>query len=275
MVQILVASISFPSYTKATMADPVWGQLPKAQDDPQTIDEAIASAIAAHEADPEAHLGMGESLETHRSNDILDHPLGSVLVDKSTLTEIVFNEGFANLDGWNVAGSVDLAVYPQVQFDAYGPANRDASIYVPVEVVEDWITFDHDWLIQFTGRLTNTTANTKFWLGEDFNNKLAGGGIGFIYDGANLKARETSNGSHQDLTIVGIDVSEGHIYRVQWSVVDQLLYFYVDGLEVASLTPNNLSYGSDIGPSFGINVPSSNDEGSMYISNLVYARSLD
>ncbi len=33
------------------MADPVWGLLQKAQDDPETIEEAIVRLIGEHEAD--------------------------------------------------------------------------------------------------------------------------------------------------------------------------------------------------------------------------------
>ena len=57
------------------MTDAIWGNLQKSLDDPQTIDQAIAAAIAAHEQDPTAHLGDGESLQQHKSNDIIDHPI--------------------------------------------------------------------------------------------------------------------------------------------------------------------------------------------------------
>src|SRR5574337_678102 len=131
MVPILVAFTLFPRYTLSDMADPVWGLLPKAQDDPTTIDEAIAAAIAAHEADPEAHLGDGESLDVHRANTTLDHPVGAVLSDKNSWTEIIFNEPFTNLDLWNVLGSVDLTQYPQVQFDAVNSLTASKSIQHP------------------------------------------------------------------------------------------------------------------------------------------------
>jgi len=60
----------------------LWGSLPKAQDDPQLITEAITAAIAAHESDPTAHLGDGESLEQHKSNEVIDHPAQSLVPDK-------------------------------------------------------------------------------------------------------------------------------------------------------------------------------------------------
>lgn len=59
-----------------------WEQLPKTVIDPTTIEEAIDSAIDAHEADAEAHMGTGEALENHRENEVIDHPATSVPNDK-------------------------------------------------------------------------------------------------------------------------------------------------------------------------------------------------
>ena len=64
------------------MALPVWGALQKALDDNQTILQAIAELITAHEADEEAHLGEGESLQSHRAEEIIDHLAASIIADK-------------------------------------------------------------------------------------------------------------------------------------------------------------------------------------------------
>lgn len=66
------------------MADPVWGQLAKAQDNPETIEGAIVRLIAEHEADAGAHTGTGESLETHKTQETVDHPVGSIVADKES-----------------------------------------------------------------------------------------------------------------------------------------------------------------------------------------------
>ena len=41
------------------MSIPVWGLLEKGQTDPETIEEAIARLILAHNEDEESHLGSG------------------------------------------------------------------------------------------------------------------------------------------------------------------------------------------------------------------------
>lgn len=64
---------------------PPWGELPRATDDNQKIDEAIDAAITAHNEDSEAHLGDDEALEVHRQNTVIDHPAESVVNDKLQL----------------------------------------------------------------------------------------------------------------------------------------------------------------------------------------------
>ena len=60
----------------------IWAGLERATNDPTTIDQAIAEGMAAHNADPEAHLGDGESLQSHRAAEIIDHLAESVVNDK-------------------------------------------------------------------------------------------------------------------------------------------------------------------------------------------------
>jgi hypothetical protein len=59
-----------------------WGSLHKSQVDDETIEEAIARLIAAHEADETSHLGAGESLQSHKASDIIDHAALSIIEDK-------------------------------------------------------------------------------------------------------------------------------------------------------------------------------------------------
>jgi len=60
----------------------VWGNLAKAQDNNEKINDAISTAIVNHEADEAAHLGVGESLQSHKAAEIIDHVAESVVNDK-------------------------------------------------------------------------------------------------------------------------------------------------------------------------------------------------
>jgi hypothetical protein len=59
-----------------------WGMLPKSQINPSTVDEEIAALVAVHEADPDAHLEVGESLQSHKASEIIDHIAKSIVEDK-------------------------------------------------------------------------------------------------------------------------------------------------------------------------------------------------
>lgn len=61
---------------------PPWATLPRTIDDNTTIDQAIDTAIQEHLADAMAHVGTDESLEVHRTADVIDHPAESTVNDK-------------------------------------------------------------------------------------------------------------------------------------------------------------------------------------------------
>ncbi len=59
-----------------------WGDKPKSQVDPQLITEAITQSIQAHDDDPDAHLETGQSLQSHKASEIIDHLAESIVNDK-------------------------------------------------------------------------------------------------------------------------------------------------------------------------------------------------
>jgi len=65
-----------------------WGSLVKSQVSSETIEEAIQRFIDEHEADENAHLGEGESLQSHRTSEIIDHIAESIITDKIAEGEI-------------------------------------------------------------------------------------------------------------------------------------------------------------------------------------------
>lgn len=64
------------------MAVVVWGVLEKSQVDNETIEEAVARLIQAHEDDANAHVEIGESLYSHKAAAIIDHLVASIVADK-------------------------------------------------------------------------------------------------------------------------------------------------------------------------------------------------
>ena len=64
------------------MAAPVWGLLQKSLTDSKTIETRVDEKIAEHEADEDSHLGVGESLQSHKAAAIIDHLAESIITDK-------------------------------------------------------------------------------------------------------------------------------------------------------------------------------------------------
>ena len=90
------------------MSDPNWGMLSKAQDDAETVEEAIARLIAVHESDEEAHLGTGDSLQSHKAAEIIDHLAKSVLRDKLNFHYFTIDTIFESIDAWTFSGNYVL-----------------------------------------------------------------------------------------------------------------------------------------------------------------------
>jgi hypothetical protein len=70
------------------MSSENWGDLQKSQVDPHTIDEEIDDKIQAHDDDPDAHLDVSQSLQSHKASEIIDHLAASIIEDKIGTGEI-------------------------------------------------------------------------------------------------------------------------------------------------------------------------------------------
>lgn len=90
----------------------IWGSLDRAVNDSTKIEQAITTAVSAHNDNPDAHLEAGQALESHRAALIIDHRAESVVNDKikanaRTYIAIVDPDGDGDFD--NVDDAVDYA----------------------------------------------------------------------------------------------------------------------------------------------------------------------
>jgi hypothetical protein len=224
------------------MSNPVWGMLSKAQDDSETIEEAIARLISAHNADESAHLAVGQSLQSHKASEIIDHLALSIIEDKIgdgevslqklTANHRVIISAFESLDGWTVGGN---QVIELGSFTLYTNATTNAYAYaadVPSGIIGlDW---SKDFFWQSTIKLAQIT-NQIIYFGVGGSAYFGG------YSGAGFKI---SNGTlyayHWDLVggtetyvtqeITGITLTDPHVYRIIYDQSAGTLAFYVDGV---------------------------------------------
>lgn len=85
-----------------------WGLLAKSQIDAETIEEAIARLIGEHNANEEAHLAVGQSLQSHKAAEIIDHLARSVYRDKLIFDRFQFDEHFSTIDIWQKTAGATL-----------------------------------------------------------------------------------------------------------------------------------------------------------------------
>jgi hypothetical protein len=223
-----------------------WGQMTKAQDDSTTIDEAIASAISAHEADPESHMGEGESIENHRINEVIDHPAGSVPIDKFSFSRLI-KTWFESIDGWSVyktltgnvtAGLGALFLTTGATINSVASVNALGSVFVGLNMNKAfyWRT---------TLQFSSTTNFLSYWgMGylidlDEFN------GFGFRYVGGVLQAYMGDYTNLATVTISGIDLTIAHVYEIRHTVVPQKAEFYIDGNLVATFDSGNFPDNAD------------------------------
>jgi hypothetical protein len=234
------------------MSDDVWGLLPKAQDDPTTIDEAIAAAVVAHNADAAAHLVSGGSLNEHKSDSVIDHPAGSVVQDKipektvapnqQLLNKDYFAFNFDSLDAWTVTktGSGADAILDAGQCIIRVGAAIGNITSLLVERDYNNLTYAQN---PFVSCVVLHTAPTEFdfaftlGMGDAFYTGLDYGAAFFWDKSANaMKCRIWNGAAPVDHVITYANPDWQHILAIEITGNGTNVNFYVDNILVYNAT---------------------------------------
>jgi hypothetical protein len=251
-----------------------WGQLAKSQTDPEKIEEAIARMIAEHDANPESHLGEGGSLKSHKMAEIIDHLVQSIVADKFSGKQMMFRSSFESLDGWRItSGSVSLS-WPGIVLITGSTAGSEASIIATSAGVPDFFNNSKNLLFQVNLRVDNA-SNVEWWAdwgvysddmpGESaFGFRFVGGKLqAFLHDGTNLFTVDIS----------GFTITDPHIYRAEINSTEKKIYYYIDGILVATISYTTWTYAQNRSASFQIKTLTSQLR-RMYLHDLLMARDL-
>jgi hypothetical protein len=228
------------------MSIETWGEMAKSQIDPTKIEERMTEMIAEHEADPEAHLGEGESLESHRANEVIDHPAGSVPVDKFSFARII-KTWFESIDGWTDYSDGSGSATPglgSLFLTTGGTSGSQACIKVNPGVFVGF-NMSKAFYWRTTLEFSDTTNFTAVW-GAGYLIDLADyNGFGFKYESGTLVAYMGDYDNLATETISGIDLTETHVYEIRYTVDPQKVEFYIDGDLVASFDSGNFPDDDD------------------------------
>jgi len=209
-----------------------WGQMTKAQDDATTIDQAIASAIFAHENDPESHMGVGESIENHRQNEVIDHPANSVVDDKINIEKFSLQDWFASLSAYDVSG-LAFSRLGYAEFYTTTVLNNVTYVYLPADDNYNLACDVSKNPIFETVCFVNSS--------EDFQSDIGFGDIGGDYYVSFRITKTTSNAVWTDddgveHLISLTDITKGVLHKLRIEIYSgAYISWFVDGFLVAQV----------------------------------------
>lgn len=232
VIVILIVGLFF-------MAIQNWGALQKSADDDETIEQAIARLIAVHEGDAESHLGEGESLAAHKAADVIDHPAYSVVRDKVSFNRRIFDFYFNSLDGISITSGVELNTSGVLLMATSGVSNNQRMF----QILNDDVNFYSAPMSKYPVFEISivlpaiTTQRIEILNGSDSDYS----GFGFVVVHGNLVGQyyDSSNEGHSTTLMT---ISANTIYRLRAEYnSDGKIYWYVNGVLIASVTPVSLS----------------------------------
>lgn len=208
------------------MSVETWGLMPKSQIDNETIEEAIARLILEHNQSEDSHLGSGQSLQSHKASEIIDHLARSVLRDKISFNRFQIDEHFATIDAWNKTSGVTLDAISEVTFYTSGVINNVQQAYIIAgESMETQADNTQNPVILFRVKFSHNT-NQLAYLGKI--EPAVPSGYGFKVLNGVLYATYFDWGSVERSTVItGVDIRNGHNYKIEL-VNGVSLKFYVD-----------------------------------------------
>jgi hypothetical protein len=257
-----------------------WGMLPKSQVDPELIEEAINRIVLAHNEDEEAHLGEGQSLQSHKASEIIDHLINSIIADKIKDGEVNLKKFTANhnfifttfdsLDGWvqgGVGTEVITCVIGGTKLET-GNVNGDTAFIaaVPGNGFGDNPNFDDKPIAQALIKIMDKGfAEVHFHIGQNGFQSAGNDYIGFFFDQNKVYAvcRQSVSGETKEEITDAPEPENPHIYRVEW-VSSSEVKFYIDGVLMKTIS-TNIPIGDNEGAAIFIGVKNSHDGGAQTI----------
>jgi hypothetical protein len=225
------------------MANPTWGELQKAQDNPETIEEAIARIVGEHNDDETAHLGEGRSLNSHAASEIIDHLADSIIEDKIALRAISLNKllsfnreryslALESLDGWDISSGVVLNC-GEIFAQTGNVSNTTRTGITRAGPLAKW---NKDLIFQCLFQLSATTNQLVYVVcGSIDENDPEDQNVGFKISNGTLYAlhSKTDGEAKTEYTteITGITLTALNIYRVELDQGSEIRFYVNDVLK--------------------------------------------
>lgn len=249
----------------------VWGLMPKAQDNNQKIDDAIAQAIANHESDSEAHLGEGEALQSHKASEIIDHRAGSIVADKMSGLEFNFQTTFENLSMWYSVGDVSQDTWPGVVLFALKNTTNYSKIQSDMLNLGVGFYSGRSFFWQAVLKFNRYTYLKSLFGPVGFSDSSADCGFYFQVDHGYIYAKYKIDSYTGSSAVVGIDPTVDHVYRIWYDGETNIVYYFVDGVQKVSFNLSHFTMGNDFFIGFLLSSYSASYACEMSISQMIFS----
>ena len=204
-----------------------WDSLAKNQTDPTLITEAISAAIAAHNADPEAHMASGQAIDLHRVNEVLDHPAQSIVSDKLSSVDRFLSFPFTP--------NYDSSIFNYSNFFNGAMTGIEETSPKTGDSLASWVNYLFSDLGYSSGDIL-----VDFLLSPDFGSGTAQGEFNVLFAKVQVKNGYYRLGYYTTSWQYGswVAYSANFIdrWRIFFSSTDGVIYFYLNGLQIGSFT---------------------------------------
>lgn len=218
------------------MSIETWGMMPKSQEDAETIEEAIDRIVAVHEAAPTAHTGENESLAAHRENEVLDHVEGSVVSDKMTATEMMWESNFSDHALWTKYNVNDYN-YPGIFLPEDGEAETSSRITLNIQnIIGSTLPTSVDYYWQAFANVDPLDGTGVIEIGLGITGTSNYDGFGFKAVDGQCSVYFKIGATNSTANISSFADGKKHVFRAFFVAADQKVYFYVDGELMGSIS---------------------------------------
>jgi len=269
------------------MSNPTWGMLQKSATDNETIEQAIVRLIQVHDDDEESHLDTGQSLQSHKASEIIDHLAESIIYDKLargsvdlfnfSMVKLQFFTCFESFDGWQNALTNCTARILGAQIKVLYPGTADINVYaIPISstLYTQWaknpmfqlgmqIRYNTNQTIYFGMGAYAPTGNVNF--------------IGFKIVNATLYACQITyvGSTYTEYTseITVAEIRDSRIYRCEYNATGNVCQFFINGVLEATISGH--APGEDSGVLFNFYLKrEASEEKSIHPNYLLWSREI-
>ncbi len=218
-----------------------WGMLAKSAVDPETIEQAIARLILVHEEDEASHLGVGESLQSHKASEIIDHAARSIVYDKLAGAQIIYSTQFENSAVFTIVGT-PIFQFPGFVLNAAsgGFASRD-EVYINAENLGLEFDFSKDMIFQFV-IFAEVGANAEFRWNINAGSLVSTErnlGLSITDNEAHFYFARTDGTDKTTLDWASFAEATFYVVRIEYDASEGKAFFYINNVLLGSLTCPN------------------------------------